>query len=172
MKLVVRIVVVIVAALLLWPEVPRYRAERLLADANARLERVLRGAEPAATAVASVQAADDAARRAAEGLPPEPRPALARSIALIMTRQLDAAVAVLNDAIARGERPELTINLGRARAALGDEAGARRAYLRTAWAAPSAVGTLPQSMRQSVLDEVAALEAKLRAGELREVPAL
>lgn len=172
MKIVVRVLAVVVAAWLVWPELPRYRAEHLLADANARLERVLRGAEPAATAMASVQAAEGAARRAAQLLPSEPRPALARSIALIMTRRLDEAVAVLNDAIARGERPELTINLGRARAALGDEDGARRAYVSTAWAAPSAVGTLPQAMRQSVLDEVAALEAKLRAGELREVPLL
>ena len=133
---------------------------------------MLRGAEPAATAVASVQAAADLARRAGERLPPEPRPVLARSIALIMTRQLDTAVLVLNEAIAQGERPELTINLGRARAALGDEAGAQRAYLRTAWAAPSAIGTLPQAMRQSLLDDVAALEARLREGTLTEVPPL
>ena len=172
MKRVLRVILVVVAALLVWPELPRYRAECLLADANARLERVLRGIEPAATAVASVQAAEDAARRAAALLPPEPRPALARSIALVMTRRLDEAVAVLDAAIASGERPELTINLGRARAARGDEAGAQRAYLRTAWAAPSAVGTLPAAMRESVLEEVAALEAKLRAGELKNVPAL
>jgi hypothetical protein len=172
MKHLVRVVLVIVPALLVWPELSRYRAERLLADANARLERVLRGAEPAATAVASVQTVEALASEAQALLPPEPRPALARSIALVMTRQPDAAIAVLDAAIAQGERPELTINLGRARASHGDEAGAMRAYLRTAWAAPSAVGTLPQAMRQSVLDEVAALEVKLRAGELREIPAL
>ena len=172
MKPVVRVLLVVATALLAWPEVERYRAERLLADANARLERVLRGAEPAASAVASVQAAHDLAQRAGELLPPEPRPALAQSIALILTRQLDAAVALLDTAIAQGERPELTINLGRARAALGDEAGAHRAYLRTAWAAPSAIGTLPKAMRESVLGEVEVLEAKLRDGTLKEIPQL
>ena len=172
MTIVLRGLLVVLAALLVWPELPRYRAERLLAETNARLERVLRGVEPQATAVASVRMAADAARRAAELLPPEPRPALARSIALVMTRRLDEAVAVLDAAIASGERPELTINLGRARAARGDEAGARRAYVRTAWAAPGAVGTLPAAMRASVLEEVAALEVKLRAGELKEIPTL
>ena len=167
-----RLALVTALAVAAWPEFARYRAEWQLGEATARMERVLRGTEPEASAVTSVQRAEELSRQAIERLPADPRPVLIRAIALIMTRRLDEATALLDAAIAQGERPEFTINLGRARAARGDEAGAHRAYLRTAWTAPSAIGTLPKAMQRELLEEVGALEGKLRTGELKEAPPL
>lgn len=152
----------------LWPEFGRYRAEWLLADANARLAGALRGSATAA----SVQAALDDARRAMTALPGDPRPALAASVALLMLKRSGEAKAVLEYALVSGERPELTLNLGRARGTLGDERGAQAAFLRTAWASPAAISTLPAPLRNALLERVRALEDDLRAGRLAEIPPL
>jgi hypothetical protein len=152
----------------LWPEFGRYRAEWLLADANARLAAALRGNATAA----SVETALDDAQRALAALPGDPRPPLAASIALLMLKRSGEAKAVLERALASGERPELTLNLGRARGTLGDESGAQAAFLRTAWASPAAIATLPSSMRSTLLEQVHALEQDLRAGRLAHAPPL
>jgi len=152
----------------LWPEVARYRAEWRLADANARLGAALRGDG----SVASVETALAEARRAIAALPGDPRASLAASIALLLLKRGDEAKAILDRAIASGERPELTLNLGRARGTLGDEAGAQAAFLRTAWASPAAIATLPSALRTSVLERVRALEGELRDGRLDRPPPL
>ncbi|TCO43171.1 hypothetical protein [Dokdonella fugitiva] len=152
----------------LWPEVAAYRAERQLADANARLAAALRGA----ATPASVQAALVDARAAMAATPGDPRAPLSASIALLLLRRAEEAKVVLEHAIASGERPELTLNLGRARGTLGDEAGAQAAFLRTAWASPAAIATLPSALRARVLERVGELEAELRDGRLDRPPPL
>ena len=79
---------------------------------------------------------------------------------------------MLDVAIAQGERPELTLNLGRARTARGDVDGANAAYLRTAWASPLALATLPRPMRGTLLDAAARHEQALRAGRVSAPPSL
>jgi predicted Zn-dependent protease len=161
-----------VLALLLWPEFARYAAEHRLAAANGRLERALRGIDRGDAALASVRIAGDAARAAAVALPGDPRPPLQQGIALILQGRSKEAIEVLDAAIAEGDRPELTINLGRARSATGDDAGAAAAYLRTAWASPAAISTLPSALRDTLQAEVAQREAALRAGQLDAPPPL
>lgn len=158
----------IAAMAMLAPEFGRYRAEWLLADANARLAAALRGN----TTTASVEKALDDARRAMTTLPGDPRPPLAASIALLMLKRADEARVILEDAVASGERPELTLNLGRARGTLGDERGAQAAFLRTAWGSPASIATLPSSMRGPLLGQVDALEHDLYAGRLVQAPPL
>jgi hypothetical protein len=85
----------------------------------------------------SVAIAAEEAKTAAKHLPGDARAPMLEGIALILAGKGAAALAVLDAAIAAGERPELTINQGRARAILGDMAGANAAYLRTAWASRS-----------------------------------
>ena len=152
----------------LWPEAAAYRAEWLLADANARLSAALRGAGTAA----SVDAALAQARTATDALPADPRPPLQAAIALLMLKRYDEAKSILEQAIAAGERPELTLNLGRARGALGDEAGAQAAFLRTAWASPTAIETLPSTLRARLLEQVRTREEELRSGRLERTPPL
>lgn len=160
------------ALLLLWPELPRYRGEWDLASANGRLERLLRGAESGDAALESAREAERLAAAAAARLPHDPRAALSQGIALILLQRGDAARDLFRAAIADGERPELLVNLGRAEAVRGDLAAAHRAYLRAAWASPQAIATLPRAMRESLLAEVAAREAALRAGRADALPAL
>lgn len=162
----VAVLCVLVAAL--WPEAARYRAEWRLTDADARLAAALRGTGSAA----SVETALGEARAAMAALPGDPRAPLAASIALLLLKRSDEAKAILERAIASGERPELTLNLGRARGTLGDEAGAQAAFLRTAWASPAAIATLPAPLRASLIERVSALEGALRDGRLDRAPPL
>lgn len=157
-----------VLAAALWPEAARYRAEWQLADADARLGAALRGAGSAA----SVEVALGEARAAMNALPGDPRAPLSASIALLLLKRGAEAKALLEPAIATGERPELTLNLGRARGTLGDESGAQAAFLRTAWASPAAIATLPSALRARILERVREFEAELRDGRLDRPPPL
>ena len=158
--------------LLLWPEWQRYRAEWMLAEANTRLERVLLGRDRGAPALASVVQAESLARAAEERLPADPRADLLLSVALILQARGAEAVTVLEAAIAQGERPELTLSLGRARATLQDEAGAEAAFLRTTWASEVAIATLPKDLRRRLRAQVLQWEEGLREGRLHATPPL
>lgn len=172
MKLALRCIALFALALMVWPEWQRYRAEWMLAEANTRLERVLLGRDRGATALASVAQAETLARAAEARLPADPRADLLLSVALILQARGAEAVTVLDAAIAQGERPELTLSLGRARATLQDEAGAEAAFLRTAWASEVAIDTLPKAMRERMHAQVLAWEEDLRAGRLHAPPPL
>lgn len=167
-----RCLVLLALALLLGPEWRAYRAEWSLAEANTRLERVLLGRDRGAQALASVAHAETLARAAQRGLPADPRADQMLGIALILQGRPADAVTVLDAAIAHGERPELTLSLGRARAALQDEAGADAAFLRAAWASEAAIATLPKAKRSEVLAQVRRWEDDLHAGRLRAPPPL
>ncbi len=181
MTILWRLFVVALLSLALWPEFPRYEAEWRLNDANFRIDQALRMSQSAArsgvegtdrAALRQVALAETQAAQAAAALPGDPRAILTRSIALIMISRGADAVTLLDAAIAAGERPEFTINLGRARTTLGDEAGANAAYLRTAWASPQAIATLPKAMRDDFQRQVERLDAQLRAGQLSAPPPL
>ncbi|MEO7326414.1 MAG: hypothetical protein ABIW82_16450 [Dokdonella sp.] len=168
----IRLAGLLVLLALLFPEFGRYRAEWMLSAVHARLDRALRGIDRGEVAMTSVGIAADQAQQAAAFLPGDPRPPMLQGIALILGGKGAQAVAVLDAAIAQGERPEFTINLGRARTILGDEAGAHAAYLRTAWASTDAIATLPKAVRESLLAEVSVLEGDLRAQKLVAPPPL
>ena len=172
MNVLLRSLLALALVALAWPEIGSYRGETLLADAGARLSAALQGATRGEEAVTSVQAAYTEVQRAADLLPADQRPALSAGIALLLLRRGADATAILDAAIAQGERPELTLNLGRARGIVGDERGAQAAFLRTAWASPAAVATLPAALRGPLLERVRSLEEDLRAGRLQQAPPL
>ncbi len=181
MTMIRRLLLVALLALALSPELARYAAEWSLHEANFRIDQALRMSQSAARSGAvetdrvarrQVEMAGALAAQASAALPGDPRALLTQSIALIMTGHGEQAVALLDGAIAAGERPEFTINLGRARTTLGDEAGANAAYLRTAWASPQAIATLPKAMREDFQRQVGQLDAQLRAGQLEAPPPL
>jgi tetratricopeptide (TPR) repeat protein len=157
---------------LLWPELQRYAAEYRLAQAAARLDRALSRVDQGQAAMDSVVEAQRLTNLAGIALPGDARPVMLEGIALILSGQSQQAIAVLEAGIAQGERPEFTLNLGRARAAAGDEAGARAAFLRSGWASPTALGTLPKPVRESLLLEIQQLDSELRAGRLQAPPPL
>ena len=172
MKWLLRVAVLAVAAAALWPEGTRYRAEWWLAEADGKLSATLDGTLKGDAAMSATEDALRLDRQAVHALPADPRPIQSASVALLLLRRGDEAIALLAPAIAAGERPELTINLGRARGIGGDEKGANAAFLRTAWANPAAIATLPKAIREPLLDRVAELERELRDGKLQHAPEL
>jgi len=167
-----RALAVALAAAVLWPELQRYRAEWWLGEADARLEAALGGTLKGDAALSSIEDALQLTQRAMHVLNGDPRPVQAGSVALLLLHRGGEAIALLEPAIAKGERPELTLNLGRARGINGDEKGADAAFLRAAWANPKAIATLPKAMRGPLLDRVTELERQLREGRLRQPPEL
>lgn len=156
--------------LLCWPEIRRYQAERELAQAQKALEDVLGNRVPQDQAVRVVTHAATLALAARDVLPGDLRPPHSAAIALLMLRRLADASAVLESAIAHGDRPELSVNLGRVRASMGDMAGAERAWLHSAWAQPRSLDTLPAAQREPILAQLPGLESRLRAGRTDDLP--
>lgn len=165
-----RVLLSLALLLLCWPELRRYQAERELAQAQKALEEVLGNRLPEDQAVLAVTRAATLALAARDVLPGDLRPPHSAAIALLMLRRLPEASAVLESAIAHGDRPELSVNLGRVRASQGDMAGAERAWLHSAWAQPRALDTLPAAQREPILARLAALETALREGRHEGLP--
>ena len=167
-----RVLAVALAAAALWPELQRYRAEWWLGEADARLEAAFGGTLKGGAALSSTADALQLTQQAMPVLSGDPRPVQAGSVALLLLHRGGEAIALLEPAIAKGERPELTLNLGRARGINGDEKGADAAFLRTAWANPAAIVTLPKTMRGPLLERVKELELQLHEGRLQQPPPL
>jgi len=172
MKWIVRTALLAGASTVRWMQWQDYRAEWWLNAANGRLTAVLRGTATGQNAVVLTQEALQLAQTAAAALPDDPRPIQSASIALLMLQRGKEAVALLEPVAAAAERPELTINLGRARGISGDEAGANAAFLRTAWVNPSSIATLPSAIRGPLLERVKDMEQQLHDGRLHEPPPL
>ncbi len=172
MNRLMRAIAMLLVLALVAPEVRREQAERQLAQATARIDPVLRGELQGAAAVAAAADAVTLAAAAARALPGDPRPPLPGAIAAMLLGRPEVAIALLDAAISEGERPEFTVNLGRARAMQGDAAGADRAYLRSAWASELALATLPAAMRDDLLARVRVLEVALHQGTLDAPPPL
>lgn len=157
---------------LVWPEYAHYRSQWRLAEANARMERVLSGRERSQNAVSSVQKAVVLAQQVREQNPDDPNAILIEGIGLMMLGHGQDAVRSFERAIAQGERPEFVVNLGRARASVGDMPGADQAYLHAAWSSANSIATLPKAMREDLLKEVELLERDLMERNLTSPPEL
>jgi len=169
-RLVLRIAAAAALLVLLWPEIPRYRAERTLR----RGEDALRSAfAENATVEAARPGFDRAAALAIEaipGLPGDPRPRmLAGSARLVAGRPLEA-LDFYRDALATGERAEIDLNTGRAHALAGERPEAQTALLRSVWISPALAAAIPDPYGKRLLEEVARLEDELKAGLLRAPP--
>lgn len=172
MNTVVKLVGTAALLVLLGPEWQAWRAEHALARVERSVDDVLVGRVGGTAAVATIDAAITDADRARAALPDDPRTALAAALPRIMLARAGEARAILEAAIAAGERPELTLNLGRALAAEGDDGAAQAAFLRAAWASPTITATLPRATREAIATAIAEREAGLRAGRLSAVPPL
>lgn len=150
----------------------RYTAEHRLGGQRERLDQVLAGRLAGADAVTAVEGVRDAGLAARAALDPDPRPALYAGVALLMLGDVARAESMLRTAIQRGERPELLVNYGRVRAAMGDDPGARASFLRAAFASDASVATLPRALRAELLQEVARRRQALRAGAADTLPPL
>ncbi len=172
MSAAARWIALLAIAMLVWPEIQTYTGERNLREAGRLLTQLMTGGVtgPGITPVA--QRAQQMAARAGTVLETDPRPALLEGTAWLILRRGPDARAALERGIRHGERPELTIMLGRARGISGDDPGARQAFLRTAWINPYSIDTLPAAIREPILEQVRALEQELTRGNVIAVPPL
>lgn len=160
-----RVAAALLVGAVAWVAVGEYRAGHCLSAAGRLVEDVLFGRLRGEAATAAVQRAGQRLACAEPIAAREPtRYALLRGLILMLDGRAADAEAVLRTAIATGERPELTLTLGRALAAQGDEAGARAAFLRALWAAPQVGDTLPRAVRESLAVELQVMEQALREG--------
>jgi tetratricopeptide (TPR) repeat protein len=157
---------------LLWPEFPRYGAERELRKGTDELRKALATSRPTEQARPALDRAAGFAVAAARGLPGDPRPrVLAGSAKLVAGRPLEA-LDFYRDALATGERAEIDLNVGRAHALAGERPEAQAALLRALWISPALSAAIPDPLAGRLIQEVARLENELRAGLLKEPPPL
>jgi tetratricopeptide (TPR) repeat protein len=158
-------------ALLLWPEIARYRAERQVRRGSDALRQALAGASDDRTRILLDRAAKMAAK-ATPNLPGDPRPRLlAGSARLVQGKGLEA-LDFYRDALATGERAEIDLNIGRAHAIARERPEAQTALLRALWISPTLASALPGPVAKRLLEDVAKRENDLKAGLLNEPPPL
>jgi len=145
-------------------------AEWQIAAATVTVSSVLRGELKGVEAQQAAAAATSSAQKALALVPGDERAALIAGTAMTITGNGAKALELLEPVVAAGGRPELLVALGRARAATGDDVGARRAFLRAAWASPASVRTLPRTVRAELQARVESIEQDLNAGRLQAAP--
>lgn len=171
-KAVLAIAVAGALAVLAWPEVRRYRAERDLGSANAAFELLLERPNEIQNAVEVLPRVSERAADAAPSIPGDSRGwVLAGSCQLVAGRP-DRALDFYRLALATGERAEIHLNLGRAEALLGRVEEAQAAFVRSVWISPPLLRAVPPGFADRVSADITRLESDLRAGKLRAPPPL
>lgn len=165
-------VVAVALAVLVRPEISRYRAERQLGSANAAFELLLDRPNEIRNAVEVLPRVAERAAAAAPSLPGDSRGwVLAGSCQLIAGRT-DRALEFYRRALATGERAEIHLNLGRAEALLGELDAAQAAFVRSVWISPALLRAVPAAFVDPVTAEITRLESELREGKLSAPPPL
>jgi tetratricopeptide (TPR) repeat protein len=154
------------------PEFPRYRAERLLRVAASAFSIVLTHPSEVADPAAALDRIAGIVLAAAPGLPGDSRPLVLAGGARLASGQLDAAIESYREALRLGERAETDLNLGRAYEGRGDAARSHAAFLRAVWISPALLPALLPDLAAPLRDELARLEAEVRAGRLKAPPPL
>lgn len=149
-----------------------YAAEWDIARSNQLLNGILGGRIGGAAAASAAAVAQAVSERAVQTVPGDDRAVLALATAQTIRGQGSKARVLLEKTTALSGRPELVLALGRARAATGDDAGARLAFLRAAWISPNAIATLPGSVRNELLARTEAMQDDLARGLVVTVPSL
>jgi len=171
MKAARLILVVGVLAAALRPELARYGSERRLRIAGEAFEILLTRSQSVEDPLGALDRVAVLAESAAAGLPGDTRPlVLAGSAHLTAGRPERAEELYAAATAAGGERAEVDMNVGRARALRARDEQARAAFLRAGWISPALLATLPASVADPIRSEVARLESELRAGRLKEPP--
>jgi len=172
MRLLRSALVFALIAAAVWPELARYRAERRLRTAADALRLFVAERASVANAYEAFGRVAEVALSTAPALPGDPRPFFLAGSAQLAAGDADRALALYREALARGERAEMDLNLGRVSDLLGNAATAKAAYIRGAWVSPALLDSLPPETARSIRDAVTHLEAELAAGRLAAPPPL
>ncbi len=163
--LMFRLSLVALLFLWFWPEFNLYQNEWRLSTASAKLSPVMTGENQSPSAARDVQNALQIANEVQASNQNDSRAILIKGVALILLDQADAAVKLFKQANTTAERPEFSLNLGRANSRLGNETATQAAFLRAAWSSENAIASLPKDLRENLLQQVAELETQMQTGQ-------
>lgn len=155
----------------LWPE-RRYWAEHELHLASAVLRFVVTRPSEVADRAGALNEIAAIAASATKRLARDPRPWILEGNVRMQAGEPDRALDAYRQALALGERAETDLHLARAYEELGQETKAKAAYVRAAWVSPALLPYLLPDIARPVSEEVARLEAELKAGRLQAPPPL
>jgi tetratricopeptide (TPR) repeat protein len=161
----------VLLALLAWPELSRYRAERRLGDATNAFRALLERASDPETG-RNLLVVGEAALAVTPLLPGDPRPWILGGSAFLVTSQPQPALETYREAFQTGERAEIDLNLGRAYSMLGRRDNAERAFVRAGWVSPEMLSSMPDASREKVAAEIQKLTRDLYGGRMTEPPPL
>lgn len=167
-----RLALLAVAAAALWPEIPRYAAERRLRVAQGALRFVLTRTSEVTDPPAALARVADLALDASGALPGDPRPFVLAGAARRAAGEGDRALELFRSALATGERAEIDLNLGRTSESLGRMDDSRAWFIRGGWVSPPLLATLLPDIVGPIREEVARLESELLSGRLKAPPPL
>ncbi|MEO6027324.1 MAG: O-antigen ligase family protein, partial [Candidatus Binatia bacterium] len=169
---VLAILTVLVLGAALVPELSRYAAERRLADATQAIAAVAAGGRVVPAEAPTLDRLGAVARATADANPSDTRGLIAAGTAALVAGKPGAAQTWYRAALARGERPEIDLNLARAFALDGRREQAEAALLRAAWLSPVLLGTLPSADQSRIGTAVADWADRLARGALTAPPPL
>jgi O-antigen ligase len=172
LRLAQGLVAVALLASAVWPEFPRYAAERALRQASGSLRFVFRHSSEVPDPQQTLSNIATLAAGAAPALPGDTRPWILAGGAYLVKREPDRALDFYRKALADGERAETDLNIGRAYEGLGQMEKAHQAFLRTVWVSPILRRSLPRDIARPLQDEVKRLKQELKAGRLKSPPPL
>lgn len=162
---------VVVAALVLWPELPRYAAERRVGFATSAFKSLLdRTSDPRVRA--QLLAIGEMAAREGARLPGDPRPWILCGSAYLVNGQPQRAVDYYREAMGTGERAEIDLNLGRAYALMNRKPSADAAFVRAGWISPEILSSLAPAVADPVREEISKYAHALAEGRLTDPPPL
>ena len=154
---------------LVWPEVPRYAAERRVGWATNAFRTLLDRAGDPETA-RNIEGIGAVALAATGNLPGDPRPWVLVGSTFLVTGRPERALEFYREGFSTGERAEIDLNLGRAYGMLRRGESERAAYVRAGWISPEILGALPAAAREPAVAEIDRLAAALREGRLTSPP--
>lgn len=154
----------------LWPELPRYRAERFLRGSQDALRYIVTRPSEVRDPQAALDRIALAGADVATALPGDPRPWIVAGAARLIRADPESAIRDYRLALACGERAESDLNLGRAYEAQGDFSRSRAAFLRAIWINPALLSALLPDVAAPLREELSRLEAELAAGRLASPP--
>lgn len=163
----------LLAGALAWtlaPELPRYRAERMLRPSTDALRYLVSHPTEVPDPLGALSRIEQIAISAAPGLPGDSRPWILAGSSRLVAANADGALELYRRALALGERAEIDLNIARACESRGDSEKAMAAFLRAVWIAPGLFPALLPDVEIPLRAQYDRLVEELKAGRLTSPP--
>lgn len=180
MRWIRALALVAILAAALFPEFRRYTppflwdrsADREIQVASGVLRIVITRPQEVADPAGALSRVVEIAHSAERKIPHDPRPRILAGSAKLVSGDPGGALDEYRGAGREGERAEIDLNIARAYEAMGEVERSRAAYVRAAWISPALLPFLLPDLAESIRRDVARLEGDLKAGRLKQPPAM